>query len=104
MSDDAFRYDLEVRDPARVLVSALKVRGLGNPAGLLVLRDGTLVISTTCTRHSPITQEEEYKYKIAKLSPDGSLEELVPGRGIWLNSPTGATEDAGDRPGTLAAD
>jgi hypothetical protein len=96
MSDDAFRFDLEVRDPARVLVSPRRVPGLGNPAGLFVLRDGTLVISTTCTRTSPITQEEEYKCKIAKLSPDGSLEEFVPGRGIWLTHPTGVTEDAGD--------
>ena len=96
MSDDAFRFDLEVRDPARVLVSPRRVPGLGDPAGLLVLRDGALVISTICTRTSPITQEEEYKYKIAKLSPDGSLEEFVPGRGIWLNDPTGVTEDAGD--------
>jgi hypothetical protein len=94
--DAAFQFGLEVRDPARVRVSPLRVPGLGNPAGLLVLRDGTLVISTECTRISPITQEEECKYKIAKLSPDGSLEEFVPGRGIWLNSPTGATEDAGD--------
>jgi hypothetical protein len=93
MSDDAFRFDLEVRDPARVLVSPLKVPGLGNPAGLLVLRDGTLVVSTTCPLRSSLAERE---YKMMKISPWGQEIPLDLGPGIWLNSPTSVTEDAGD--------
>jgi hypothetical protein len=82
MSDDAFRFDLEVRDPARVLVSPLKVPGLGNPAGLLVLRDGTLVISTTCPLRS---SQREREYKMMKISQWGQEIPLDLGPGIWLN-------------------
>jgi sugar lactone lactonase YvrE len=93
MSDDAFLFDLEVRDPARVLVSPLKVPGLGNPAGLLVLRDGTLVISTTCPLRSSLAERE---YEMMKISQWGQEIPLDLGPGIWLNSPTSVTEDAGD--------
>lgn len=86
----------EVRDPARVIVSPLRVPGLWNPAGLLVLRDGTVVISTECTVRSPRTQTEKTIYKIMKLSPSGSLETLDTGWNTWLNHPNGMTEDAGD--------
>jgi sugar lactone lactonase YvrE len=93
MSDDAFQFDLEVRDPARVLVSPLKVPGLENPAGLLVLRDWTLVISTTCPLRSALAKRE---YKIMKISPWGQEIPLDLGPDIWLNSPTSVAEDAGD--------